>query len=52
MITRNIAKFVVAVVLTVATVVGGGVVGQEIGLNIASAAYAGDNCGTASGGGC
>lgn len=49
MITKRIAKFVVAVALTLATVVGSGVVAEQIGLDVGAVAYA---CGGNNGGGC
>ncbi len=47
--TKRIAQFVVAVVLTFATVVGSGVVAEQIGWAVGTAVYA---CGTSAGGGC
>jgi hypothetical protein len=49
MITKHIAKFVVAVALTIATIIGSGVVAEQIGLEVGAVAYA---CGGNSGGGC
>lgn len=51
MMTKNIAKVAVAVALTLAMTFGGGVVEQEIGLDVTPSVYAG-NCGTSGGGGC
>lgn len=50
MMTKRIAQFVVAVALTLATVVGSGVVAEQIGLAVGSVAHA--SCGSAGGGGC
>lgn len=52
MITKNIAKFVVAVALTIATITGSGVVAEQVGLNVTPAAYAGGSCASGGGGGC
>ena len=52
MTTNNITKIIVAVALTLAVTFGSGIVEQEIGLDITQSVYAGDNCGTSSGGGC
>jgi|LakMenEpi03Aug12_release.lakeMendotaPanAssembly.Ray.scaffolds.fasta_scaffold187471_3 hypothetical protein len=49
MITKHIAKFVVAVALTLATIIGSGVVAEQIGLEVGASAYA---CGGNIGGGC
>ncbi|MFZ4656563.1 MAG: hypothetical protein ACOYNY_06110 [Caldilineaceae bacterium] len=49
MITKHIAKFVVAVALTIATMIGSGVVAEQIGLEVGAIVYA---CGTGAGGGC
>lgn len=49
MITKHIAKFVVAVALTLATLIGSGVVAEQIGLDVGSVIYA---CGGNNGGGC
>ncbi|MEM7128024.1 MAG: hypothetical protein AAF702_16940 [Chloroflexota bacterium] len=50
MITKNtIAKFVVAVALTIATITGSGVVAEQVGWDITQSASA---CGPGSGGGC
>lgn len=50
MITKkNIAKFVIAVALTIATIAGSGVVADQVGLDVGQSVYA---CGSAGGGGC
>ena len=50
MITKKtIAKFVVAVALTIATIISAGVVAEQIGWDIAPSVYA---CGAGGGGGC
>lgn len=49
MITKRIAKLVVAVALTLATMIGSGVVAEQIGLDVGTTVYA---CGTGAGGGC
>lgn len=49
MIIKRIAKFVIAVTLPLAIVVGSGVVAKQIGLAVGTAVYA---CGTSAGGGC
>ena len=46
---KTIATFVVAVALTVATIVGSGVVAERVGVDVGAAVYA---CGTSAGGGC
>ncbi len=51
MITKNIAKFIVAVALTIATITGSGVVAQQVGLDVVPSVYAGP-CSTGGGGGC
>ena len=48
-IKKNIAKFVVAVALTIATMIGSGVVAEQVGLDVTPSVYA---CGGANGGGC
>lgn len=51
-VRKNIAKLVVAVVLTLATIFGGGIAAEEIGLDITPSAFAAGNCGSSTGGGC
>lgn len=51
MTTKNITKIIVAVALTLAVTFGGGVVEQEVGLDVTPSVYAGP-CTSASGGGC
>ena len=49
MITKNIAKLIVAVTLTIAMFTGTGVVAEQIGLSLTSVVQA---CTSAGGGGC
>ena len=49
MTTKNIAKLIIAVALTVATIAGSGVVAEQVGLDVTPSVYA---CGSAGGGGC
>jgi hypothetical protein len=49
MSTKCIAKFLIAVALTIATIVGSGVVTEQIGLDSTPTAYA---CNGSGGGGC
>ncbi len=48
MITKNITKLVIAVVLTISIISGSGVVAEQIGLDVTSSVQA---CGNAGGGG-
>ena len=51
MFTKNIARFVVAVALTIATIAGSGVVAEQVGLDVGPSVYA-SQCSTGGGGGC
>ena len=48
-IKKNIAKFVVAVALTIATIAGSGVVAEQVGLDFTPGVHA---CSNGGGGGC
>ena len=50
-IKQNIAKFVIAVALVVATITSSGVVAEQVGLDITPSVYAGP-CTSSGGGGC
>lgn len=52
MIKKNVTKFVAAVALTIAIVTSSGVVAEQIGLDAVDSVYAGNGCGSSSGGGC
>lgn len=51
MITQNLIKIVIAVVLTLVVTIGSGIVSEQVGLRGAPGVYAGD-CTSGSGGGC
>ena len=48
---KFIAKIIVAVALTIATIAGSGVAGEQMGVDITPSVYAGP-CTSGSGGGC
>lgn len=48
-ISTSVAKLVVAVALTIATIVGSGVVAEQVGLDVTPSVYA---CAASNGGGC
>ena len=50
-VKTTVAKLVVAVALTLAATVGSGVVGEQMGVEVASSVYA-NECSTSGGGGC
>ena len=52
MITKNIAKFVVAVALTLAVLGGAGIAAEQIGYEVVQDVYAGPCTGSGGGGGC
>ena len=49
---KSIAKIVVAIALTLTVITSSGVIADQIGLDIVESVYAGDTCGSSSGGGC
>lgn len=51
-IKQNIAKFVVAIALVVATITSSGIAAEQVGVDITPSVYAGGNCGSTGGGGC
>ena len=48
---KNIAKFVVAIVLTITTITGSGVIAEQMGVEISPSVYA-NECSSGAGGGC